>query len=435
MTPSARLSAAIEVLGDIEGRRRPAADALKDWGLAHRFAGSKDRAAIASLVYDALRRRLSSAFVMQADTPRAVALGMLHLVRNLDVTAIAALCSGERFAPEPLTDAERAALESADLNTAPPHVAGDFPEWLTPSLERILRDALVPEMQALAARAPLDVRANTLKTTRGKLEDALSYLKPAETPWSPLGLRFPLTDDGRGPALQAESAFAKGWFEVQDEGSQLACLFAEVHEGEQVVDLCAGAGGKTLALAALMEGRGQIFATDIDARRLKPIYERIARSGAHNVQVRAPKGRWTPGGADPLADLEGKADCVFVDAPCTGCGTWRRNPDAKWRLRPGALAERIKDQTVVLDRAARLAKPGGRIVYVTCSLIGEENDDQVAAFLKRHDGFVVLPVEEIDAAQHLADAVVKTAHGWQLTPRRTGTDGFYVAVIGSVPFS
>jgi 16S rRNA (cytosine967-C5)-methyltransferase len=434
MTPSARVSAAIEVLGDIQGRRRPAADALKDWGLTHRFAGSKDRAAIASLVYDALRRKLSSAFVMQAETPRAVVLGMLKVVRGLDAAATAALCSGERFAPAPLSDGERAALEKADLSDALPHVAGDFPEWLTPGLSRILGDDLVAEMQALAARAPLDVRANTLKATRSKLEETLAHLKPAETPWSPLALRFPLTDDGRGPALQAEAAFVKGWFEVQDEGSQLACLFAEAHAGEQVVDLCAGAGGKSLALAALMEGRGQIFATDIDARRLKPIYDRIIRSGAHNIQVKAPKGRWTPGGIDPLADLEGKVDCVFVDAPCTGCGTWRRNPDAKWRLRPGALAERIKDQTTVLDRAARLTKPGGRIVYVTCSLLGEENDDAVAGFLKRHEGFVVLPVEELDAAQHLADAVLKTQHGWQLTPRRTGTDGFYVAVIGSVPF-
>ncbi len=168
---------------------------------------------------------------------------------------------------------------------------------------------------------------------------------------------------------------------------------------------------------------------------MQPIYDRITRSGAHNIQVRAPKGRWAPGGPDPLADLEGKVDCIFVDAPCTGCGTWRRNPDAKWRLRPGALVERIKDQTVVLDRAARLAKPGGRIVYVTCSLLAEENDEAVAGFLKRHEGFVVLPVEEIDAGRHLADAVLKTGHGWQLTPLRTGTDGFYVAVIGAVPFS
>jgi 16S rRNA (cytosine967-C5)-methyltransferase len=428
MTPAARISAAIEVLGDIDARRRPAADALKDWGLSHRFAGSKDRAAIASLVYDALRRKASAAWIMGEATPRAVALGMLRLQRGLDAEAIAALCSGERFAPEPLSDAERGRLEGAGLDGAPAPVAGDFPDWIEPSLQRLFGDALVPEMQALATRAPLDLRANTLKVaSREEAHDALPHLGAVETPLSPLGLRIAPGEDGRGPAVQSEPEFIKGWVEIQDEGSQLAALISAVKPGEQVVDLCAGGGGKTLALAAMMGNQGQIYATDSDARRLAPIHDRLARAGARNVQVRTPRAR-----ADAVLDLDGRIDCVLVDAPCTGIGTWRRNPDAKWRLRPGSLDVRRKEQAAVLDRAAALAKPGGRIVYITCSILPEENDDALSAFLEEHQGFAPLPpgaILEAAGLGFLKDAVRPTAHGVQMTPLKTGTDGFYVAVL------
>lgn len=417
MTPSARLSAAIDVLSDIAERRRPATDALKDWGLAHRFAGSKDRAAIASLVYDALRRRSSSAWIMGAEGARANVIGMLRLQRGLTAQAIAALFSGERFAPAALTDAERAALETGTLDGAPAPVAGDFPDWIEPSLRRSFGDDLVPQMQALAGRATLDVRVNTLKATREQAQDALAHFSPHETPHAPHGLRFPLGDDGRGPALQSEPEFLKGWFEIQDEGSQLAALMCAVMPGEQVIDLCAGAGGKTLALAAQMDNSGQIFASDADTRRLAPIHDRLARAGVRNVQVRSPRAK-----QDVLADLDGTADCVVVDAPCTGTGTWRRNPDAKWRLRPGSLSVRQGEQAAVLDRAARLVKPGGRIVYITCSILPEENDDAVAAFLERNAGFAVAALPT-----GTPDAVLPAAYGLALTPHTTGTDGFYVA--------
>ncbi|WP_262267835.1 RsmB/NOP family class I SAM-dependent RNA methyltransferase [Microvirga yunnanensis] len=428
MTPAARISAAIEVLTDIDARRRPATDALKDWGLSHRFAGSKDRAAIASLVYDALRRKASAAWIMGEATPRAIVLGMLRLQRGLDAAAVAALCSGERFAPEPLTADERARLESADLGGAPAPVAGDFPDWIEPSLRRLFGDDLVPEMRALTARAPLDLRVNTLKVpSREEAHDALPHLGAVETPLSPLGLRIAPGEDGRGPAVQSEPEFLKGWIEIQDEGSQLVALLAGVKPGEQVVDLCAGGGGKTLALAAMMENHGQIYATDNDARRLAPIHDRLARAGVRNVQVRTPRAK-----ADAVTDLDGKIDCVLVDAPCTGVGTWRRNPDAKWRLRPGSLDVRRKEQEAVLDRAARLVRPGGRIVYITCSILPEENDDALAAFMERHDGFTPLPPAAVlDAARlgPLEKAVRPTAHGLQLTPLRTGTDGFYAAIL------
>lgn len=428
MTPAARISAAIEVLGDIEARRRPAADALKDWGLSHRFAGSKDRAAIASLVYDALRRKASAAWIMGEGTPRAVVLGMLRLQRGMTPDAVAALCSGERFAPEPLSDAERQKLAAASLEGAPAHVAGDFPEWIEPSLQRLFGDDLIPEMQALTTRAPLDLRVNTLKvSSREEAHDALPHLGAVETPLSPLGLRIAPGEDGRGPAVQSEPEFIKGWIEIQDEGSQLAALLSAVKSGEQVVDLCAGGGGKTLALAAMMENHGQIYATDGDARRLAPIHDRLTRAGVRNVQVRTPRG-----GADAVSDLDGRIDCVLVDAPCTGVGTWRRNPDAKWRLRPGSLEVRRKEQMTVLDRAAALVKPGGRIVYITCSILPEENDEALDGLLERNPGFEVANANELLASAGMSNLhtfVRVTKNGILLTPKTTGTDGFFVSCL------
>jgi 16S rRNA (cytosine967-C5)-methyltransferase len=429
MTPAARLSAAIEVLAEIEARRRPATDALKDWGLSHRFAGSSDRAAIAGLVYDALRRKASSAWLMGAPTPRAAVIGMLHRERGLDIAAIAELCSGARFAPAPLTEAEKAALASNALADAPAPVVGDYPDWLDPHFTRVFGDERAAEGAALATRAPLDMRVNTLKAEREDVLPKLAHLNAEPTRWSPIGLRVRLSADAKSPAIHAEPPFRKGEVEIQDEGSQLATLFAGAQPGEQVVDLAAGAGGKTLALAAAMENRGQIYATDIDKRQLVPIHERIARAGARNIQVRTPRGE-----ADVVADLNGRADLVVIDAPCTGTGTWRRNPDAKWRVRPGALAERVKQQAALLDRAATLVKAGGRIAYITCSVLEEENGDQVRAFIGRCSGFSVeKPAETAQAlgerAYLFAHAALISGAGLLMTPRRTDTDGFFVSVM------
>jgi 16S rRNA (cytosine967-C5)-methyltransferase len=429
MTPAARLSAAIEVLADIEARRRPAAQALKDWGLAHRFAGSGDRAGIAGLVYDALRRKASSAWIMGADTPRAILLGMLARERGLDVEAISKLANGARFAPEPLSDEEHARLRAASLEGAPPHVLGDYPEWLDAHLAATFEDDRVEEAAALAARAPLDLRVNLLKATREEAAEALSELKPQDTRWSPWGLRIVVAPDSKSPAIHAEPAFLKGHIEIQDEGSQLASLLSGAKPGEQVIDLCAGAGGKTLAMAAAMENHGQIYATDTDKRRLAPIHDRLQRAGAHDVQIITPRAD-----KDMLADLKGHADLVLIDAPCTGTGAWRRNPDAKWRVRPGALAERLKDQAEALDHAAALVKPGGRIAYVTCSVVDDENGGQVRAFLARHTGFSIIPPAEVthalgERAFLFRRAVKMSDEGLLMTPRRTDTDGFFVSVL------
>src|SRR6266446_1196827 len=225
MTPAARLSAAIELIDTIDAQRIPAAKALKEWGTAHRYAGSGDRAAISGLIWDVLRRRASSAWIMDNDTPRAGVLGMLKAERAMDVDAIAALCDGGRFAPEPLSEHERAALTSRSTADAPSHIAGDYPEWLDGYLAQVFGDDRVAEATAMASRAPI-------------------------------GLRIELGADARNPGIHSEEDFIKGAIEVQDEGSQLAALLSAAKPGEQVIDLCAGAGGKTLALAAMMEGKG-----------------------------------------------------------------------------------------------------------------------------------------------------------------------------------
>lgn len=429
MTPAARLSAAIDLIDAIDTQRVPAAKALKEWGTAHRFAGSGDRAGISGLVWDVLRRRASSAWIMDDDTPRARVLGMLKAERGLAVDAIAALCDGGRFAPAALSDAEHAALASRTLADAPAHIAGDYPEWLDGDLARVFGDDRVAEATAMARRAPLDLRVNTLKATRDKVLGSVAHLGAAPTPWSPLGLRIDLGADARNPGVHAEEDFIKGAIEVQDEGSQLAALLTSAKPGEQVIDLCAGGGGKTLALAAMMQGKGRLIATDHDKRQLAPIYERLSRAGVHNCDVRTPKGP-----NDTLGDIHGSADLVVIDAPCTGTGTWRRNPDAKWRMRPGALEVRLKDQVAVLDRAADLVKPGGRIAYITCSVLPQENGAQVGAFVARHPGFVVVPPAQVagvlwDRADDFLAAAKVSGEGLLMTPRRTGTDGFFVSVL------
>jgi 16S rRNA (cytosine967-C5)-methyltransferase len=431
MTPGARLSAAIEVLADIEDRRRPAGDALKDWGLAHRFAGSGDRAAIGGLVFDALRRRSSAAFLMGASTPRAILFGALRLERGMSADSIARVADGGRYAPPPPDALEASALAASALrDDAPAHVRGDYPEWLDPYFTAVFGAERAEEGAALSQRAPVDLRVNTLKDGREVALTALAHLGPVPTPWSPVGLRIALTADAKSPPLQAEPTYLDGLIEVQDEGSQLAALLSAARPGETVVDLCAGGGGKTLALAAMMENAGRILATDTDIRRLAPIHARIARAGVNIVDVRTPRGR-----AELLSDVRGAADLVLIDAPCTGIGAWRRNPDAKWRVRPGALEQRIKAQDAALDRAVQLVAPGGRIAYITCSLLDDENGARARAFAGRHPDFTVVPAAEVmsalgtDAAKRLQSAVKVSAEGLLMTPRRTGTDGFFVSVL------
>ena len=438
MRPGARAAAAIEILIDLERRRRPAAEAVKDWMLTHRFAGARDRAAIGDLVFGALRWKASSAYRMQAETPRAWVLGALRWGFGQAPEAIERGCY-EPHAPSPPSEAERAALleetPASRLEGAPPWVVGDYPEWLEPEFVRAFGEQRAEEGAALALPAPLDLRANRLLSERERLREALGQSRaldgpPALTPLAPDGLRIPWRA-GRSFAWAVEPSFLDGWFEVQDEGSQLAALLSDARPGMQVADVCAGGGGKTLALAAAMENRGQIYAFDVEGRRLAPLKARADRAGVRNLQIRFPVQQ---GGE--LKDLAGRMDLVLVDAPCTGSGTWRRNPDAKWRVRPGALQQRQGEQQQALDLAAALVRPGGRLAYVTCSVLPSENEAAVAAFLTRHEGFLRgSPEESVCAAAppELAEKVLRASRllgsGLQLTPARSGCDGFFLAML------
>ncbi|MET0545677.1 MAG: RsmB/NOP family class I SAM-dependent RNA methyltransferase [Caulobacterales bacterium] len=439
-----RIAAAIEVLTDVEAKKRPVTDALKDWGASHRFAGSKDRAAIGDFVFDALRTRASSAWSFGEDSARAAVLATALPDAAVMDDARSQFAESDH-APE-MSEADWAALDpdarANRLKDAPPHVLGDYPEWLDAKLARAYGDARAEEGAAMRQRPPLDLRANTIFCSRrelaGKLKenpaiDAAGEGALRPTPFAPNGARLaPALAQGRfAPTATAE--FLKGWFEVQDEGSQLSVALSGAREGMQVIDLCAGGGGKTLALAAQMENKGQIYAFDSDAKRLAKAFDRIERANARNVQIRFPKA----GGVE-LDDLHERADVVFVDAPCTGSGVWRRNPDAKWRVRPGALEQRQKEQAEVLKRAAGLVKPGGRIVYVTCSLLMEENEDQIADFLAAHpdfapidpQGLVLEELGEDKGGKLLAAAkLAPGATAVRLSPLRTQTDGFFIAAL------
>lgn len=433
MKTGGRLQAAIEVLTDVETRRRPVADALKDWGLSHRFAGSGDRVAIGSLAIDALRRKASLAHLMGDPSPRAAVLATFAILWGQGIEALEAALA-DPHSPKPLSKAERARLVAdpvAALADASDHVRADVPEWLAASLRAVWGEAFETEGTALAARAPVDLRVNTLKGSREEALAALAHMNPATTPLSPVGIRLPETaPTAKPPHVPSEAAYQSGLIEIQDEGSQIAALIAAPKPGLRVLDLCAGGGGKALALAAEMGDDGRIFAYDTDKRRFGDFRDRAARAGATCVELRPPLGA-----DDPLADLEGTIDLVFVDAPCSGTGTWRRRPDAKWRLRPNALAARQKDQDIVLDRAADLAGPNARIVYVTCSVLPEENEERVAAFLLRHDDWRLAdPLARLDPA--LAEKLAPFAASrlglspcLRLSPASADTDGFFAAAL------
>ncbi|MDG2527308.1 RsmB/NOP family class I SAM-dependent RNA methyltransferase [Caulobacter endophyticus] len=418
MRDGGRVSAAIEVLTEIETRHFPVKMALKRWGEAARYAGSKDRAFVSGLVLDALRRKRSLGWMMGDAAARGVVLGVLAFVWKWPAERIAEAAS-EEHGFGALSETEEARLKDpVSLDGAPAPVAGDYPDWLEPHLARALGADQVAEMAALSERAPVDLRINTLKTDAERGAKALAPINAAPAGILPTAFRIPAPAAAdRTPSVEGVPAFSKGWFEVQDLGSQIAAAVAGEVKGKQVLDFCAGGGGKTLALAAAMGNSGQIFAHDSDARRLADTIRRGQRAGVRNLQIRSPIE------AQPLKGLEGKIDVVFVDAPCTGAGTWRRHPDAKWRLSPDQLAKRQIEQDSVMEDASTFVKAGGRMVYVTCSLLAEENEDRVAAFLERHPEFKVKPIA-LDGVTHV------TPEGYlRLTPHRAGTDGFFAAVL------
>jgi 16S rRNA (cytosine967-C5)-methyltransferase len=436
MTPGATVAAAVGLLAAIAEGKAPADDIVGRYYRGHRFAGVKDRAAISGHVYAVLRHRAGLDWWlarqgegMEADA-RARVLAALVLVEGWPPAAVAKAYDGDRFRPAPLDPKERrliAALSGHRLDHAemPAHVRGNYPAWLEPHLSAALGRDLPREAAAQQGEAQLDLRANLLKADRETARAALARegVMAARTPYSPVGLRV----FERIP-LGTLECFRNGLVEVQDEGSQVAALLVDARPGMRVVDFCAGVGGKTLALAAAMGNRGHLIACDITARRLERASERLRRAGASIVQRKpldSTRDKWVRRHAASF-------DRVLVDAPCTGTGTWRRNPDAKWRLSPNDLAELTALQAEILDSAQRLVRPGGRLVYATCSLLGEENEAQIEHFLATHEDFALMPIAAVWRAT-IGGTCPARGELLRLTPARHGTDGFFVAVLTRSP--
>ena len=436
-----RIQAAIEVLGDIIEHHTPAAHALRDWGKAHRFAGSKDRAAIGGIVFDALRRKSSTLWRMgfvdegEADrakdnSARALVLGTMVWGWDESAESLDTQFAEDDHAPAPLTKAEKASLGGAlDLNMAPDWIRADIPEWIWPAFENNFGENAVAEGQAMLMRPPLDLRANILKTDHKATLAKLKDIGGVKAQLSPLGIRIKAgTKLNRLPNIQSDPVFLTGEVEIQDEGSQIVSLLVDAKPGETVLDYCAGGGGKTLALAADMGNEGTIYAYDIDKRRLAPLYARALRAGASNIElVQPPQGN--------LGKLRGRVDRVLVDAPCTGSGTWRRKPDAKWRLSLSTLEIRLSEQKAVLDQAKQFVRPDGLLIYVTCSMFAEENEGQVYSFLEDNKKFELLSAGEV-----WEDRIgTERSMPWSedgctltMTPASTNTDGFFLAVMRKI---
>jgi 16S rRNA (cytosine967-C5)-methyltransferase len=418
MTPAARLQAAIEILAALEETRLPADRFVRDWFRARRYAGSKDRAAVAERVYVVERHRASFAWRMGAEDARSLVIGSL-LSENVAIGDIEKLFAAGSYGPPPLTDEERRAIAAEPPEPPPRHVRGEYPAWLEPELLRGFGDALMEEMQAMLARGSVDLRVNTLRSSRVDMLTGLRSLgiKVEPTPFAPQGIRI-RTEEGLG-ALQHTRFFQTGAFEFQDEASQIAAILTGVKPGERVLDLAAGAGGKALAMAAAMQDGGEILAFDADPVRLRQLRPRARRAGVSIITCTDDRGgaAW------------GKFDTVLVDAPCTGSGAWRRNPEAKWRLAPTRLEELIRLQTSLIDEGARHTRPGGRLVYATCSVLPCENEDVIDAFLARNTGFRQIPAHKVWREVTGFEPPPGMGDYFRASPFRTGTDGFFACIM------
>lgn len=435
MTPGARIQAAIELLDRIEAPAKgeealPADAMLNAYFRGRRYIGAKDRRAIADAVFQTLRQRgtIDWQLVHQAGLPAANrfrALWAFAVHGGIAPDALAAACNGARHHPAPLTEDEARRLRTIDeQRDVPPDPAdqASFPAWLAPEIERQFGRAAWAEMIAFTQLAPADLRINTLKATRDEAAAALAKagVETAPTPHSPVGLRLAGRANVAGLA-----AYRAGLVEVQDESSQLAALLVAAKPGMRVLDLCAGAGGKALALAAAMGNRGAILACDTEAKRLARLAPRLARSGARIVKTHPLESSGALGKAKSAL---GAFDRVLVDAPCSGSGTWRRHPDAKWRLAPARLAELRAAQAALLREAAAHVRPNGRLVYAVCSILPSEGADQVAAFLAAHAGWRAIPADKV--WRDVFGAAAPFAGPYMLlTPHRHGTDGFFAAVL------
>lgn len=396
---------AIEILEGLEKTAQPTDRFLKSWFRTRRFAGSKDRRAIAEQVFAVQRRRASLAHRIGSDAPRALVIAVL-----LDAGEDAATLFTGGYGPPPLTDAERSAM-AATPPPAPDWVRGEYPQWLEPELRNDFGDRLAEEMAAFIPRAPTDLRVNTLKTDRDAVIAALTGqgLSCVPTPYAPHGIRIA----GEAGNLSQSPLFESGAFEFQDEAAQIAAHLCDARPEMRVLDLAAGAGGKSLALAAAMQNQGEIVACDVRGEALAELEKRAGRAGVAIIKTVLLEH----------AQPQGAFDVVFLDAPCSGTGTWRRQPELRWRLTPARLAELTPLQDRLLDQAAALVRPGGQLFYATCSILPVENQERVAAFQTRHGEFEILNLAEGWGA----NPPPGLTRDFRASPLRTGTDGFFCA--------
>lgn len=418
MTPSARLAAAASVLDSIAQGRQPAEAVLKVWGQQNRYAGSKDRRAVADRVYKVLRARGRLSWAMGGrEDGRALVIGSLSLIDGLTLDEIEALHSGEGYGPRPLSKQERSRLTAGE-GELPGWVAAGLPEFVVEDFKVTFGERWTEEARGLMQpRAPIDLRVNTARTTVEAVETELreAGLEPTRTVWSAVGLRLASEPP---PNIQALDAFKDGRIEIQDEGSQIVCALAGAGPGMTVVDYCAGGGGKTIGLGAALEGQGRLIASDVVNKRLENIRPRLERAGIDaELRLIGQNG----GG---MEDLNGAADLVFVDAPCSGSGTWRRRPEDAWRLTTEEVERLHALQVRILGQAAKLVKPGGRLVYVTCSMLSRENEASVEAFEADHPGFNAVPLNEA-ATPGLSEMPRGEGARLRLSPASSGTDGFF----------
>jgi 16S rRNA (cytosine967-C5)-methyltransferase len=434
MTPGARIAAAIEILEKIERSGSPAEDVVSAYIRGRRYIGSKDRRSITGRVFDILRKQARLNWLSKTENARARVLTDLRLNEGISDAEINGLFNGEGYAPKPLDADETTLLETlkdtsfADADFPAP-IQAELPDWLAEKLSAQWGDSFLAEAQALNQPASLDLRVNTLKGDCARALQVLQKdkIEASATALSPLGLRV----EGR-VNLQASTAFKGGFIEIQDEGSQLVAALVATKADMKTIDLCAGGGGKTLALGAAMKDGGPLIACDTDEDRLKKVKPRLRRGGVSNV-TRHP----LTGADDPFyAEHAATAERVLADVPCSGSGAWRRAPAQKWRLTQERLNELTELQRDILNKAADLVIPGGRLIYATCSVLPEENEDQIAWFLEQHPDFKALPIADVwqatigtDCPSNAISPGINNGTYLSLTPARHDTDGFFAAVL------
>ncbi|PWT72544.1 MAG: SAM-dependent methyltransferase [Proteobacteria bacterium] len=414
LTPTRpRLEAAISALQVVLGLTRPADAALKLFFRDHHELGQHDRGFVAELVFCVLRNLRLLEHEAGTPTPRRLALLALATQFGFSVRELSPLISRSE---ETLLATSRA----TDLEQLPPQVRFSVPDWLYDGLSRQMTATEVASLaRALLQSAPLDLRVNTMLADRKSVLSQFEAegIAASVTPFSPVGVRL-----AEKSALQRHALFVAGKVEVQDEGSQLLAYLLAPRRREMVVDFCAGAGGKTLALGAMMHSEGRVYAFDTAEKRLANLSPRLRRSGLSNVHPQLIDSETDP----RVRRLTGKIDRVLVDAPCSGLGTLRRNPDLKWRQNPQAITEMVEKQRSILAAASRLVKPGGRLIYATCSLLEVENDAVVDAFLSAHPEFSSLSSSEALRAQRIE---LDTGERFRVFPHLHGMDGFFAALM------